>query len=174
MRNREDFRGADSVRASGGREVAMRVRFVVFVVLILVAGLAASTSPVRAVTPPTCYDQITDQVLTATKWLDAPGTLVGTSGRTCWSAVLAATRSKGSAATTLSAPNRIPCSSRKAITWTEVPATTALSGLDGRPRRTMLHTCLQSAWQLRSMAPLWRCEGRGHATRDASTPGTDR
>jgi hypothetical protein len=60
------------------------------------------------------------------------------------------------------------------LEWALVEALEASPDLDGRPRRTMLHTCLQSAWQLRSMAPLWRCEGRGHATRDAPTPGTDR
>jgi Ca2+-binding RTX toxin-like protein len=54
---------------------------VVAIVGVFVAGAAVSVPSARAVTAPTCYDQIADQVLTATKWLDSAGTLVGTPGR---------------------------------------------------------------------------------------------
>ncbi len=58
----------------------MNARLLV-VVAVVVAGAGISVPSARAVTAPTCYDQITDQVLTATKWLESPGTLVGTPGR---------------------------------------------------------------------------------------------
>lgn len=61
----------------------MNARLLVPVVALFVAAATVSGPSARAATvaPPTCYDQITDQILTATKWLDAPGTLVGTPGR---------------------------------------------------------------------------------------------
>jgi hypothetical protein len=99
----------------------MPVRLIVSVVLMLVAGLTVSVSPARAVVAPTCYDRITDQVLTATKWLDAPGTLVGTSSRDVLVGSAGSDTIKGIGG------NDVICTEP----WTAVPATTASSGLDG-------------------------------------------